>query len=319
MRPVCCYLPQRGRHGRKRGLIGAQSRAASQHPVVQLEQVYLHELSAAVLSATHRYAQVSGVAVPHALDALERFKPCRHLLPTLQDREQQLRRASVVPDDRYFEHLLILSLTVAQLNHLLHELGVEHDARQKNFMEGVIHHDDSRAKLAALDEKISVLHAHVDTIFSSDTANMLLTIPVTDPANAKQKLPFFQKIVLDYQQLLADGALGPEIISALRTQNTAALQQAAASLLPRSAKLLLQAWQHTCGPRTFALPAPKSESLLFYFKHRALVQHVETLLADASRAELTALHDKLRTAAADKLKPAHFSTSPRSFLACWVH
>ena len=288
-------------------------RAASKHPVEQLEQVYLHELSAAVLSAIHRYAQVSGVPAPHGLDSLERFKQCRHLLPTLQDREQQLRHASAVPDDAYFEHLLILSLTVAQLNHRLHELGVEKAALQKNFMEDVIHHDDSRAKLATLDEKISTLHTHVDTIFSSDTANMLLTIPVTDPANVKKKLPFFQKIVLDYQQLLADGVIGTEIISALRTQNTALLQQVAASQLTQSAKLLQQAWQHTCAGRKFALPTPKSGRLLFYFKHRALTQHVETLLDDAARAELKALHDKLRTAAADKLKPAHFSTSPRSF------
>ena len=288
-------------------------RAASKRPVEQLEQVYLHELSAAVLSAIHRYAQVSGVSAPHSLDSLERFKQCRHLLPTLQDREQQLRHASAVPDDAYFEHLLILSLTVVQLNHRLHELGVEKAALQKNFMEDVIHHDDSRAKLATLDEKISTLHTHVDTIFSSDTANMLLTIPVTDPANAKKELPFFQKIVLDYQQLLADGVIGTEIISALRAKNKALLQQVVAAQLLRSEKLLQQAWQHTCAERTFALLRPKSESLLFYLKHRALTQHVETLLDDASRAELKALHDKLRTAAADKLKPAHFSTSPRSF------
>ncbi len=289
-------------------------RAASTRPVEQLEQVYLHELSAAVLSAMHRYAQVSGVPVPRDLDSLKRFEQCRHLLPTLQARDLRLRRASVTPpDDAYFEHLLILSLTVAQLNHKLYELGVEKAAIQKNFMEDVIHHDDSRAKLAALEEKISTLHAHVDIIFSSDTANMLLTIPVSETGNAEQQLPLFQQIVLNYQQLLADGAIGREVISALRRQNKALLQQAAASLLLRSAELLQQAWQHTCARPRLALPKPKSERLLFYFKHRALVQHVESLLIDADLPKLTALHDQLHTAAADKLKSSHYRTSPRSF------
>jgi len=288
-------------------------RAASEHPVEQLEHVYLHELSAAVLSAAYRYAQVSGVPVVHNLDELERFKPCRHLLPTLQDREQQLPRADVAPSDAYFEHLLILSLTVTQLNYKLHELGIEKAAIQKNFMEDVIHHGESRAKLADLEKKISTLHAHVDTIFSSDTANMLLTVPVTEAENTERQLPFFQKIVLDYRQLLADGALGPEITTALHTQNKALLQQAAGSMVSRSMKLLQQAWQHTCTGHRLTLPKPQSERLLFYFKHRALAQHVESLLVEANAPELTALHDKLRTAAADKLKPSHYRASPRSF------
>ena len=288
-------------------------RAASEHPVEQLEHLYLHELSAAVLSAAYRYAQVSGVPMVHDLAELERFKQCRHLLLTLRDREQQLRYAEVVSDDAYFEHLLILSLTVAQLNHKLHELGVEKAAIQKNFMEDVIHHDASRAKLVALEEKISTLHTHVDTIFSSDTANMLLTVPVARAEATKQQLPFFQKIVLDYQQLLADGALGAEIITALHIQNKTLLRQAATSMVSRSMRLLQQAWQHTCTEHKLALPKQKSARLSFYFKHRALTQHVESLLVEAQVPDLTALHDKLRTAAADELKPSHYRASPRSF------
>ena len=288
-------------------------RAASERPVEQLEQVYLHELSAAVLSAAHRYAAVGGVPVPHDLDYLASFKPCRHLLPSLRDRQQQLRSAEAVSDDAYFEHLLILSLTVAQLNRRLYELGVEKTAIQKNFMADVIHHAASHAKLAALEEKITTLQTQVDTIFSSDTANMLLTMPVTDPERGQQ-LPLYQKIVLDYQQLLADGAIGQEIVAALRLQNKAPLQQAATSLLRQSDKLLQQAWQHTCRVRTFALPTSSSERLLFYFKHRALVQHIETLLAKPTHTELKALHDKLHAAATNKLKPSHYRTSPRLFL-----
>ena len=282
-------------------------RAAAKHPTQQLEHVYLHELSAAVLSSAHRYAAVSGVPVPHDLQQLESFEQCRYLLPSLRDKQQQL--LSAVPDEAYFEHLLILSLTVAQLNHRLHKLGIEKAAIQKNFMADVLHHDKSRTKLATLDKKISTLQEKLDTIFSSDTANLLLTMPVANPAEAKQQLPLFQKIVLDYQQLLADGAMGPDLLASVRAQNTAALQQAATTLLTTSAKLLQQAWQHTCAKRKRA----KSEALLFYFKHRALVQHVETLLASAELADLAALHDKLRTAATNKLKPAHYRTSPRSF------
>ena len=284
-------------------------RAAVKQPAQQLEHIYLHELSAAVLSSAHRYAAVSGVPVPHDLKRLESFETCRYLLPSLQGKEQQLLHA--VPDEAYFEHLLILSLTVAQLNHRLHKLGIEKRAIQKNFMADVINHDKSRAKLVSLDKKISTLQEQIDTIFSSDTANLLLTIPVANPADVKQQLPLFQKLVLDYQQLLADGAIGQDLLTSLRAKNTAALQQAATTLLTTSAELLQQAWQHTCAKRKLA--GAKGEALLFYFKHRALVQHVETLLTSEELADLATLHDKLRTDTAKKLKPSHYRTSPRSF------
>lgn len=290
-------------------------RAASDQPIEQLEQVYLHELSVAVLSTIHRYAAVSSTSVLYDFNYLERFESCRHLLPSLRDKELSLllRRAATVHDKGYIEHLLVLSLTVAQLNHRLHKLGVKKAAIQKNFMEDVIHHTESHAKLTTLDKKISKLQAHVDTIFSSDTANMLLTIPVTDPESGKQ-LPLFQKIVLDYQQLLADGEIGQEIISTLRTQNKPLLEQAASTVLTSSAELLQQAWQHTCERSRLAMPTSKSKRLLFYFKHRALVQHVETLLAEPEHKELKELHAKMNKAAVDKLKPSHYRTSPRLFL-----
>ncbi len=292
----------------------AAIRAASSRPVTQLEHIYLHEMSAALLSAAHRYAAVSGVPMAHDLNHLASFKPCRHLVPSLHEGLQQLRAAVTVSDDTYFEHLLILSLTVVELNRRLYKLGIEKAAVQKNFMEDVIHHDASHAKLAALEEKINTLQARVSTLFSSDTTNMLLTVSVNDPERDKQ-LPLYQKIVLDYQQLLADGMIGQELLAALRRQNKASLQQAAMSLLEQSAALLQHAWQHTCAERHLAFPTSRSKRLLFYFKHRALVQRIETLLAAPAHAELRARHDKLYRAAAAKLQPSHYRTSPRLFLS----
>ena len=284
-------------------------RAASQQPVEQLEHIYLHELSSAVLAAAQRYAQVGGVSVPHDIERLARFDRCRYLLPTLRAQVQQLRQAavSIIPE-AYFEHVLILSLTLAHLNHTLYELGVERAALKKNFMEDVLHHKDSRNKLADFDQKIATLQANVNTIFSSDTANTLLMAMFPDPASGKRQ-PLYKMIVSDYYR-----ATGNNTLVAVQQQHQARVQQAATQALQRSVMLLNKAWQHTCTARRFAWLGDKSEQLLFYFKHRSLTQHVTSLLEDADLPELTTLHTELLTAAQDKLKPSHYRTSPRSFL-----
>ena len=284
-------------------------RAASQQPIEQLEYIYLHELSAAVLAAAQRYAQVGGVAMPHDVEHLARFARCRYLLPTLRTQVQQLQHAAVpISPEAYFEHVLVLSLTLAHLNRKLYELGIEKAALQKNFMEDVLHHKDSRSKLADFDQKIGTLQASVSTIFSSDTANTLLLAMLPDPASGKRQ-PLYKMIVSDYYR-----AQGNDTLVAVQQQNQARVQQAATQALQRSAALLNKAWQHTCTARRFPWLGDKSEQLLFYFKHRALTQHVTALLEDAAMPKLSQLHRELLTAAQDKLKPSHFSTSPRSFL-----
>ena len=283
-------------------------RAASQHPVEQLERIYLHELSAAVLAAAQRYAQVGGVPVPHDIERLARFEHCRYLLPTLRAQVQQLRQEAVtINPAAYFEHVLVLSLTLAHLNRKLSELGVERAVLKKNFMEGVLHHKDSRNKLAEFDQKIATLQASVNTIFSSDTANTLLLAMLPDPASGKRQ-PLYKMIVSDYYR-----ARGNNTLATVQQHNQARVQQAATQALQRSAALLNKAWQHTCTPRRLAWLRGKPERLLFYFKHRALTQHVTALLDEADVPELTKLHTKLLTAAQDKLKPSQYSTSPRSF------
>lgn len=281
----------------------------------RLEHIYLHELSVAVLTAAHRYALIGAQPHTHNLNNLARYQRCRHLLPTLQALEAQLQRdraAAAIDADVYFEHLFILSSALTHLNHRLYELGAEKETTQKNFMEDVIHHGESQAKVAALKAQITALTTQIDTIFSTDTANMLLTVSVTNPASGKQQ-PLYQKIMYDYQQLRNDGASGRALITSLRTRNTALLQQVLQSTAARNTKFLQRAWQHTCGARRFGLPQSTAERLLFYFKHPSLVEHVSGLLATAGLSTLATRHAQLQTATANKVAPAHYRTSPRSF------
>ena len=291
-------------------------RVAASSDIEYLEYIYLHELSAASLAALHRHALVGGVVVQPEFNRLARFSKCSLLLPSLLDIDTQLRhevaQQPVNPEAR-FERLLVLSLLLTQINRELHVLGVERTKIQKNFMENVVHHADSQAKLTELDEKIAVLRTNMDTIFSADTANMLLTVMVTDPATGTRQ-HLYQKIARDYQQLLNEGALGGGLITTLQQQNTVFLQQAAQQAMQRSMKLMQRAWRHTCSGGLLALPRVRvSKRFLFYAKHHALVEHVETLLADIATPELAALHAKLKESLTPKVTPQHYRTSPRSF------
>ena len=222
---------------------------------------------------------------------------------------QEITADDRVDRNEYFTHLLILSLALDHINRQLHELGNRKEKIEKNFMGKVIHADESDTETKSIEQKIAVLDQTIDTIFAADAANMLLTVEVINPVTGK-KQPFYQKIIADYQQLLKEGAVGPGIITALRQTNSALLSEILLDIWKRNRKFLHRAWKHTCGSNR---KLRKFEQLGFYFKHRLLVEQVETLLAEKSVPRLSTLHKELETYFADKTDPKNFHSSARSF------
>ena len=285
---------------------------AGRSDLERIEFLYLHEFTTRIMNSAQRYARIGGTPADFAITGLDRYEKCRHLLPALERKQQELQEITThdrVDGDEYFTHLLILSLALDHINHQLYELGNKRKSIEKNLMGKVIHANESDTEIESIKGKIAVLDQTIDSIFAADAANMLLTVKIISPETGK-KQPFYQKIIQDYQKSLEEGAVGPELITALRRINSALLSEILLDIEQQNKKFLHRAWKHTCGNDR---KLRKFEQIGFYFKHQLLVEQVKTLLAEKSPPRLSTLHEKMETYFAQKTAPKNFHSSARSF------
>ena len=196
------------------------------------------------------------------------------------------------------------------MNRKLHELGKERAELEKNFMRSVSNSTEVDKRLAVIDERIAVLDRKIDSVFTADPANMLLTIKV-----GKRKRPLYQEIVADYYHLLSTGVVGPKIISMIQQLGQQRLDAAWDEVESRNRKFLHRAWRHTCARGTLSRrwPAHDLTPFGFYLKHRSLVAQVNTLLQQEDDKAMLELQRRVETHFADSLKPQKHQSSALSF------
>ena len=284
------------------------------HARDRLEQIYLLEFTTTMLAAARNYALVAGRAPDFAIEPLRKFTKCQSLFAVLEERQEELfaiSAANKIEGKAYFEHLLTLSLAFTYMNRKLHELGEERVEIEKNFMRSVSNSTEVDKRLAAIDERIALLNHKIDTVFTADPANMLLTIKV-----GKRKLPLYQEIVTDYYHLLSTGVVGPKLISMIQQLGQQRLDAAWDEVERRNRKFLHRAWRHTCarGAMSRLWPAHDFKPFGFYLKHRTLVAQVNTLLQQEDDKALLELQRRITTYFVDSLKPQKFRSSGLSFL-----
>ena len=282
-------------------------------PVSRLEYIYLHEFTATIMKTTRHYAFIAGRMPDLGWQSLQRFDRCQAVFTALQPQREAL--LGLGDEDKidsfaYFEHLLMLSLSLAHMNRKLYDLGQKRAALQRNFMRSVTDKNEVQQSLKAVDDKIALLDGKIDTIFAADPANMLLTVKVGQP-----KQPLYQKIVADYYHALSMEVVGPRLIKTIQEANQPLLDRAWEQATTRNKKFLHHAWQHTCGERRLQqwLRPPKFAGLGFYIKHRDLVTHVKTKLEERKDRVLLEAHAAAENYLAEHIAPENFHSSASSF------
>ena len=282
----------------------------------RLEYLYLQAFTAELMESSHKYVSVSGKAISYKLANTKKLQKCRDFMPELERQQQRIRLAKSSDHDQYFLHLTTLSLLLVQMNLKMHKLGVELKELNSDVLATVMDQpnsvkqaSDEQQRKKDLEAKIKVLSDNIDSIFTNDSSNFLLTMEVQN--NKNEKLPFFHKLAIDYYDMVSEGIVGDQIIIEIQQHNTGLLLDLLTTIGEQTKKYLQTAWDHSCRQRKIT----KRDSLArvgFYLKHHALMDKVEASLAENSN--LLTLHQQLKEEYSERFDPGNYQTSAQSFL-----
>lgn len=272
----------------------------------KLENIYLLHYSANLLTSLSQYAMIANKPL-HLQTEMLTTDRCQFMLPLVRDWQAKQKASQFIDRQLHFQQLLTVSQLLIQLQHRLQELQAKHHKLEINLMRKVTAGQDFDAEMKALEQKIALLKTKIDAIFTNDRTNMILTLKVKDSG---KKIPFYQKLVLDYYRALEDGAIGKELINRVLQFNNTLYIGLLQTHIQKSVEHLQEAWQHTCQrssvkPRGFA-------ALLYYFKHKMLVAQVEQALQTHDQKLLT-YHEKLKNRYKRQSLPSHYHSSAKSF------
>ena len=272
----------------------------------KLENVYLLHYSANLLTSLSQYAMIANKPL-HLQTEMLTTDRCQFMLPLVRDWQAKQKASQFIDRQLHFQQLLTVSQLLIQLQHRLQELQAKHHKLEINLMRKVTAGQDFDAEMQALEQKISLLTTKINAIFTNDRTNMILTLKVKD---GSKKIPFYQKLVLDYYRALEDGTIGKELINRILQSNNTSYVGLLQTHIQKSVEHLQEAWQHTCQrnsakPRGFA-------ALLYYFKHKMLVAQVEQALRTHDQNLLT-YHEKLKNRYKRQSLPSYYHSSAKSF------
>ena len=282
--------------------------AAGKTDLQKLENVYLLHYSAKLLTSLSQYAMIANKPIHLQTDVLTTAR-CQFMLPLVRDWQAKQKASNFIDRQLHFQELLTISQMLIQLQHRLQELRAKHHKLEINLMRKVTAGQDFDTEMQALEQKINLLTTKINTIFTNDRTNMILTLKVKDTETGK-KIPFYQKLVLDYYRALETSVIGKELIARILQSNNTLYVGLLHAHIQKSVQHLQEAWQHTCQknsakPRGFA-------ALLYYFKHKMLVEQVEQALQTHEQKLLT-YHDKLKNRYKRQNLPSHYHSSAKSF------
>ena len=279
----------------------------------RLEYLYLQAVTAELMESSYRYASLSGKPISYELDNTKKLQRCRDFLPELEHQQQRVWLATTSDPDQYFLHLTTLSVLLVQMNLKMHRLGVELKELNSDVLATVmdkqnsVEQDDEQRK-KDLEAKMKVLSDNIDSVFTNDSSNFLLTMEVRD--NEGKKLPFFHKIAIDYYNMVSEGIVGDQMIIEIQQRNSELLLGLFKTIAEQTKQYLQTVWDHSCRQRKFT----KRDSLArvgFYFKHHTLMDKVEASLEEDS--SLLSLHQQLKEEYSQRIDPNNYQTSAKSF------
>ena len=271
----------------------------------RLEYLYLQAFTAELMESSHKYASISSKPLSYKLKNPRKLQKCRDFMPELERQQQRVRLAESSDHDQYFLHLTTLSILLVQMNLKMHRLGVELNELNSEVLATAM--DKQRKK--DLEAKIKVLSDNIDSIFTNDSSNFLLTLEVKD--NKGERLPFFHKLAIDYYDMVSEGLVSDQMIAEIKRRNSKLLLGLLKTIDEQTKKYLQTAWDHSCRQRKIT----KRHSLArvgFYLKHQALMAKVEASLEKDS--SLLILHQHLRADYSERINPSNYQTSAQSFL-----
>ena len=213
-----------------------------------------------------------------------------------------------------FQHLLVLSSVLLQINRELQRLGGELASTKRAVTTDKESKSQQELKLKQLEAKINTLTQRMNEIFVADNTNMLLAMEVKvgkGLATKATKMRFYQKIILDHQQMLADGVRSAALLTELRKKNEHLLHGLALNVIKRSRDYLHHAWNFTCNDKAKLKRLLRGDAFVFYFKHQQLVEHVKSMLA--GKESLLALHNDIEKQVAMRIDPSNYQSSAMSF------
>ena len=272
----------------------------------KVESVYLQHFTDNVVAAIGRVTTIHYVSSAFQFGLLAKSSRCRHLIPKL--RQWQIvsqQHAFTINRQEYFQHLVIVSLALLHLQRKLQQLALQKHRIELNLMENFMHRDEARASVEESERKINAIADKINSLFSRDSSNMLLMMKVKQ---GKTDFRFYQKIVSDYYAAVNAGKIGTEIVVYVQRENNEHLKRLINKTVKRSEELLHLAWRHTCAQSR--LKRQGAKRLLFYSKHKLLVEQVKSSLADS---DLLAVHDRMLTNFARRTLPSYYHVSGKSF------
>ena len=278
----------------------------------RLEYLYLQAFTDDLMESSYRYSALSGKPISYELKNVEKLQRCRDFLPDIERYQQRIWLAGATDPDQYFLHLTTLSVLLVQMNLKMHNLGVELKKLNSDVLNSVMdkEQEDVKKKSKDLEEKMKVLSDNIDSIFTNDSSNLLLTMEVQDSKG--NKLPFFHKIATDYYNMVSEGIIGDQMITEIQQRNSELLLGLFKKIAEDSKQYLQTAWDHSCRQRKLT----KRDSLArvgFYFKHHDLMDKVEDSLSE--NGGLLALHRQLKEEFSKRIDPSNYQTSAKSFLS----
>ena len=305
----CVALTQNGFSIDRQMIDRAISAGINDHD--RLEYLYLQAFTAELMESSSRYAAFSGKPISYELKKIKNLQRCRDFLPDIERYQQRVWLAEATNPDQYFFHLTTLSVLLVQMNLKMHKLGVELKELNSDVLNSVMDkkQEDVEKKSRDLEEKMKVLSDNIDSIFTNDSSNFLLTMEVRDDEG--NKLPFFHKIATDYYNMVSEGIIGDQLIIEIQRRNSELLLKLFKKIAESSKQYLQTAWDHSCRQRRIT----KSDSLSrvgFYFKHHALMDKIEASLKEDDN--LLTLHQQLKEEFSERVNPSNYQTSAKSFL-----
>ena len=283
----------------------------------RLEFLYLQAFTAELLESSYQYAALSGKPISYELDNVRKLQKCQEFMPELAGQQQRISSAQSSDHDQYFLHLTTLSLLLVQMNLKMHRLGVELKELNSDVLVTVMNdpttakqNSDSEQRKKDLEAKIKVLSDNIDSIFTNDSSNFLLTMEVQNDKG--EKLPFFHKLASDYYNMASEGIVGKQMIIEIQRHNSKLLLELLTTIGEQTKNYLQTAWDHSCRKRKI-IKRNSLKRVGFYLKHQALMDKVEASLANNSG--LLTLHQQLREKYSEKFKPSNYQTSAQSFLS----